>query len=142
MYNGLLHTHSLLRYFVLIFLVVVIVMAAIGLANKKPFGKWDNKFSLYLLIFTHMQFLTGLILYFFSPFVKFGQDTMSVKDTRYWTVEHIVGMLLAVALITIARTTSKRMATDDAKFKRLLIFNVVALIVIVAIISHGGRPIL
>ena len=142
MYTGLLHTHSLLRYFVLIALVVVILMAAMGLANKKPFGKWDNKFSLYLLIFTHMQFLAGVILYFVSPFVKFGQDTMSVKETRYWTVEHVVGMLLAVALITAARTTSKRMATDEGKHRRLLIFNVVALLIIVIMIWHGGRPIL
>src|ERR671912_689251 len=108
MYTGLLHTHSLLRYFILISLVVVIIKAVIGLMNKEPYGKWDNKFSLYLFIFTHMQLLAGLILYFVSPFVKFGSTTMGDKVTRYWTVEHIVAMLIAVVLITLARTTSKR----------------------------------
>lgn len=139
MYTGLLHTHSLLRYFVLIALVVMIIKALLGLVNKQPFGKWDNKISLYLLIFTHLQFLTGLILYFVSPFVKFGPDTMSNKFTRYWTVEHVFGMLIAVALITAARTTSKRMTDDVAKHKRLLIFNLIALIIIVGVVVMSGR---
>ena len=142
MYTGLLHTHSLLRYFILIALVVVIVKAVIGLTQNQPYGKWDNKFSLYLFIFTHMQLLVGLILYFVSPFVKFGSTTMSDKGTRYWTVEHIFAMLIAVVLITLARTTSKRMADDAAKHKRMAIFNFVALVVIVAMIWLSGRPLL
>lgn len=142
MYTGLLHTHSLLRYFILIALVVVIVKAVIGLIQNQPYGKWDNKFSLYLFIFTHMQLLAGLILYFVSPFVKFGSNTMSDKVTRYWTVEHIFAMLIAVVLITLARTTSKRMSNDAAKHKRMAIFNFVALVVIVAMIWLSGRPLL
>ena len=142
MYTGLLHTHSLLRYFILIALVVVIVKAVIGLMQNQPYGKWDNKFSLYLFIFTHMQLLAGLILYFVSPFVKFGSTTMSDKVTRYWTVEHIFAMLIAVVLITLARTTSKRMSNDAAKHKRMAIFNFVALVVIVAMIWLSGRPLL
>jgi uncharacterized membrane protein len=142
MYTGLLHTHSLLRYFILIALVVVIVKALIGLVNKQPYGKWDNKLGLYLFIFTHMQLLVGLILYFDSPLVKFGSDTMSDKTTRYWTVEHIFAMLIAVVLITLARTTSKRMSNDGAKHKRMAIFNFVAFAVIVAMIWLSGRPLL
>jgi uncharacterized membrane protein len=142
MYEGLLYTHGLLRYFILIALIVVIIKALIGLINKQPYGKWDNKFGLYLFIFTHMQLLVGLILYFVSPFVKFGPTTMSDKMTRYWTVEHIFAMLIAVILITLARTTSKRMNSDQAKHKRMAIFNFVALAVIVAVIWLSGRPIL
>src|SRR3990170_25860 len=114
MYTGLLHAHGLLRYFILIALLVVIIKALIGLVNKQPYGKWDNKLGLYLFIFTHMQLLVGLIIYVVSPFVKFGPDTMSDKATRYWTVEHVVAMLVAVVLITLARTTSKRMTSDEA----------------------------
>lgn len=142
MYTGLFHTHSLLRYFILIALVVVIIKAVAGLMNKQPYGKWDNKLGLYLFIFTHMQLLFGLILYFVSPFVKFGTETMSDKTTRYWTVEHITAMLIAVVLITLARTTSKRMTNDSQKHKRMLVFNALALIVIVATILMSGRKLL
>ncbi len=142
MYTGLLHTHSLLRYFILIALVVVIVKGVIGLVNKQPYGKWDNKLGLYLFIFTHMQLLAGIILFFVSPFVQFGQGTMSDKVTRYWTVEHIFAMLIAVVLITLARTTSKKMTNDADKHKRMVIFNSIALIVILVVIWHSGRPVI
>lgn len=142
MYTGLLHTHSLLRYLILLGLLVVIIKAVIGLMNKQPYGKLDNKLGLYLFIFTHTQLLVGLILYFVSPFVKFGSSTMSDKVTRYWTVEHIFAMLIAVVLITLARTTSKRMSDDAAKHKRMAIFNFAALVVIVAMVWLSGRPVL
>jgi len=142
MYTGLFHTHSLLRYFILIALVVVIVKALLGLINKQPYDKWDNKLGLYLFIFTHLQLLVGLILYFVSPLVKFGGETMSDKTTRYWTVEHLTSMLIAIVLITLARTTSKRMTNDSAKHKRMLIFNTLALIIIIGTIMMSGRKLL
>jgi hypothetical protein len=139
MYEGLLLTHSLLRYFILVALFAVIFMAIRGLTTKRPYGKWDNMVGLYLFIFTHMQLLAGLILYFMSPWVQFGSETMSNKTTRYWTVEHIVAMLIAVVLVTMARTTSKRMSSDAAKHRRMAIFNVVALVIIVGTILMSGR---
>lgn len=142
MYTVLHDTHYYLRYFIFIALLLVIIMSLLGLVNKRPFGIWDNRFSLILLILTHLQLLVGLCLYFTSPFVQFGSETMRDKFTRYWTVEHVFGMLVAIVLITVARTTSKRMTTDQAKYKRLFIFNLIALIVIVGTISMSGRGIL
>ncbi len=142
MYNGLFLTHSLLRYFILVALIVVVVKALLGLINKQPYGKWDNMLGLYLFIFTHMQLLIGLILYFVSPFVKFGSTTMSDKTTRYWTVEHLTAMVIAIILITIARMSAKRMTNDAAKHKRLFIYNTIALLLIIATIMMSGRGLL
>ena len=142
MYQGLLHTHILLRYFILVMLIVVIVMAAIGVMNKKPYSKLDNKFSLFLLIFTHLQLVVGLILYFVSPFVKFSAETMKDSTLRYWTVEHLTGMIVAIALITVGRITTKKLPLDAAKHRRMLVLNVAALIIIIAVIFLSGRPIL
>ncbi len=142
MYQGLLHTHVLLRYFVLIMIVVVIVMAAIGIINKKPYGNFDNKASLYLLIFTHLQLVVGLLLYFVSPLVQFTSEAMKNKEVRYWTAEHIVGMFVVIALITVARITTKKLSLDAAKHMRMLVLNSVALILIISVIYLSGRPIL
>lgn len=142
MYTGLLHSHTILRYFILVMLLVVIAMAFSGLLGKRPFGKWDNKAGLYLLIFTHLQLLVGIVLYFVSPFVKFGIDTMSDKVTRYWTVEHVFTMVIVVTLITIARISSKKLPTDQARHKRLLILNTVALVLIIATIVMSGRDLI
>ncbi len=142
MYDSLLHAHSLIRYFMLLALLVVIIQSILGSANKTPFGKWDDKASLYLLIFTHLQLIVGLILYFVSPWVRFSGGVMGDADSRYWTVEHILGMVIAVTLITVGRIRSKRTSNDLDKRRVLLTFNAIALIVIIVILAIGPRGIL
>lgn len=142
LYNIFLHSHSYLRYFILIMLVVVIVKSLAGWLGKKPFTNLDDKLSLYLLIFTHLQLVAGLVLYFISPFVQFGSETMKNKDIRYWTVEHGVAMLIVIVLITMARVTAKRMVLPQAKFRRLVIFNTLALLIILVVVAMSGRGIL
>lgn len=141
MYTGLLHSHSLLRYFVLIMLLVVIVKSFIGWRGNQPYSRLDNKLGLYLVIFTHLQFIVGLILYFISDVVQFSSETMKNPGIRYWAVEHAAGMLVAIVLITIARSTSKRMTVDQARHRRLFVFNLLALIVIMTILAAGERGI-
>jgi len=72
--------------------------------------------------------------------VQFNDQTMKNPDIRYWTVEHIFGMLIAVVLITVARSTSKRMADPVAKHKRLFIFNTIALVIVLAVLLVKGVP--
>ena len=109
--------------------------------NRK-FEKADDKFSLWLLIITHIQFMAGLALYFVSDVVKFNSETMKNAEHRYWTVEHSTMMILAVILITVARITHKKLPTDQAKHKRLFLFNAVALLIIVVAILASGRPLI
>ena len=142
MYNGLLFTHSYLRYIILILLVVVIITSLMGMTNKKPYTNGDNKLSLYLFIATHLQLLLGLILFFVSPVVQFSGEAMKNAATRYWLVEHNTAMLIAIVFITLARTTSKKMTDSQAKHKRMFIFNLIALIIIVLAISISDREFL
>ena len=139
MYIWTLHFHSALRYIVLFLLLIVVLKSFTAWRNNKPFTKGDNIFSLLLLISTHTQLLLGLLLYYLSPFVQFSGSTMKDAGTRYWTVEHIFGMLIAVALITVARTSQKKLPTDTARHKRLFILNGIALLIIIIIIAASGR---
>ncbi|HQQ96523.1 MAG TPA: hypothetical protein PLX35_04635 [Cyclobacteriaceae bacterium] len=140
MHSALVHTHSLLRYFVLILLLLVIAKAWMGMNGKKPFGKADNMLSLTLFSVTHTQLLIGLILYFFaSPLVHFSGAAMKDPIIRYWTTEHSVLMIAAVTLITIARISIKKMADDTAKHKRLFWFNTIALLLILLAIWMSKR---
>lgn len=140
-YSALLHTHSYVRYLVFAALLVVIIVSLLGLLGKKPFTKTNNLLSLILLISAHTQAAIGLLLYFTSPFVQFGSQTMKDKATRYWTVEHIFAMIIAVVLITAARSTMKKMSNDQAKHKRLFIFNLIALVIVVTVVYLSGRGI-
>ena len=139
MYTGLLHTHSLLRYLVLILLLAVIVKSFLGYSNKQTFGKADNLLGLSLFSVTHTQLLIGLILYFVSPFVQFSGGVMKDPTLRYYTVEHIAMMIIAIVFITLARTTSKKMSDGAARHKRMLIFNSIALLIILVTIAMSKR---
>lgn len=142
MYTGLLHTHSSLRYVVLLLLVIVVAKSMVGLISKKPFEKADEKLTLWLMIGTHIQLLVGLVLYFVSPVVKFGSDTMKDSIIRYWTVEHSFLMLIAIVLITLARTSTKKITESSAKHKRVFIMSAIALVLIVLSIAMSGRGII
>jgi hypothetical protein len=139
MYLGLLLTHSFLRYFVMILLIIVIIISLIGFLKKKPYTKEHDKVGLFLFICTHTQLLVGIALFFVSPFVQFSAIAMKVPGTRYWLVEHNTAMLVAIALITIARSSSKKMPVDQDKHKRLFIFNLIALVIILVTIALSGR---
>jgi len=137
MYGTFLLLHSLVRYVVLILLIVLIVKSLMGWTSKATFSGADNKISLFTLIFTHTQFLLGLILYFVSPFVVFSgeRDRMS----SYWTFEHMSMMLIAIVLITVGRSTMKKLTDGPLKHKRLFIFNLIALIIIIAAVAMSKR---
>lgn len=143
MYTGLLHTHSALRYLLLLLLVAVIIMSMLGVIQKKPYKAFDDKFSLVLFIVAHTQLLVGIILYIVSYTgdhrVQFNSETMSTPSLRYFAVEHTVAMLIAILLITLGRTGTKKLADDFAKHRRLLIFNSIALLIILGTIYGLGR---
>jgi hypothetical protein len=142
MYPVILQFHSIIRYVLLLLLLVVIVQSLLGLVNKKPYTAIDNRVGLFLFIATHTQLLIGIILYFVSPFVQFSGAAMKDHTTRYWLVEHNTAMLIAIVLITLARSTSKKMSDDIAKHRRMFIFNTLALAIIVVTIWLSGRGVL
>lgn len=144
MYNILLGLHSGLRYIVLLLLVLALLTAIIGLFGKKPYSEGNRKINLFAMIFTHTQFLVGLILYFFSPLVNYSNMGEAMKDTisRYWTVEHSVMMLFAIILITIGHSRSKKAAEAFNKHRSIALYYGLAVLVIVVAIYQSGRPLL
>lgn len=139
MYPTFLLLHSVIRYFVLIMLIVLIFKSLAGWMGKSAYTPGDNKISLFTLILTHTQFLVGIVLYFMSPSVQFSAQTMKDPSARYWTVEHILMMLIAVVLITVGRSTSKKIADGTARHRRLFILNAIALVIILVGITMSGR---
>ena len=139
LYQPLLLAHSILRYVVLILLILVIIKALAGWFGKKPFTKSDEKLPLFLMISAHTQLLIGIFLYIASPFVQFKSGFMKAAIIRYWTVEHIAMMIIAIALITIGKSSLKRLTTDESKYKRLAIMNILAFIIIIAAIFMSKR---
>lgn len=135
----ILMLHSTLRYFVLIFLIILIVRSFRGWQNKSPFATLDDRLSLWLFALAHSQLLLGISLYFVSPRVIFSSEAMKDAATRYWLVEHGFMMLIAITLITVGRITSKKTSDPAQKHKRLFVYNTLALGLIILAIAMSGR---
>ncbi|MGP8216200.1 MAG: cytochrome B [Bacteroidia bacterium] len=130
----LIQIHSILRWIILILLLAAIIKSLGGLMSKRAWAPSDNKISLFLMISAHTQLLVGLVMYFVSPWVKMGveaiKDNATRNTTRFFTMEHSVMMIIAIALITIGRISGKKAATDAGKFRRSFIYFLIALLVI------------
>lgn len=132
MYTGLFHTHSGMRYLILAVLVFAIAKALGGWMRKSTYGKLDNSLAFWTMLFIHIQFLVGIVLYFMSPKVMLNDMALAMKTPliRYYTVEHLLMMLIVIALVTIGRIASKKKAFDVQKHKTIAIYYGSALILI------------
>ncbi len=138
MYSIINTLHSYNRYLILAALVYVLYRSWTGWMGKKPFEKADNTASLVLLILAHTQLLLGLIQYFVTSPYTTGDMPTSDPWVRYFKMEHISGMILAIVLIQLGRTFSKKAATDEDKHKKLAIYTTVATLLIVGMLAMKG----
>ncbi|HLT65851.1 MAG TPA: hypothetical protein VKZ80_05805 [Flavobacterium sp.] len=136
MYTGLQHMHSYVAYLALIVLIIAAVNALIKYSSKAEFKDSDKKLSLFGLIFTHIQLLVGLILYFVSPNVKVFTMSMGeiMKDSnlRLYAIEHPFINIVAVILITIGFSKHKKATTSTGKFKSIAILYTIGLLLILS----------
>lgn len=134
MYNILLHAHSGLRWLVLIALIVALFQTY---TRRGTTGNiMETKSVLITFILTHIQLLVGLILYFISPKVMFGANTMSNSMLRFFTVEHFAGMIIAIVLITMGYTKAKK---AELPFNKAFNYYIAAFILILISIPWPFR---
>ncbi|UII21145.1 cytochrome B [Fulvivirga ligni] len=133
------HAHSGLRWLVLIFVLAAIINSLGKTKGSTPFTGKDKSLALIGLIVTHLQLVIGLILYFISPKVMFSGTAMKDPALRFFLVEHSVMMLIAITLITIGYSRAKRLADDGKKFKTILTFYALGLLLILIAIPWPFR---
>ncbi|QJD95869.1 cytochrome B [Mucilaginibacter robiniae] len=139
-YSILKYLHSGFRFVVLVLILVAIIQAISGWMGKKAYTQGNRKLNLFAMISAHVQLLIGLALYFVSPFVQFNHAAMQEPSTRYWTAEHITMMIVAIILITIGHSKSKKAVLPEAKHRAIAIFYILAVVIVVAAIAMSHRP--
>lgn len=120
MYSGLVHAHSGLRWVALLLLLAAVFVSISRWLGGQSFTEGNRKLYLFTLISVHLQLVLGLILYFISPKVNF--NGLSNRVVRFYTVEHITIMLIAIALITVGYSRGKRATNDTQKHRLVGIF--------------------
>ncbi len=126
MYNILKTVHSYWAFFVLTILFIAILNSLIRIISKKSFNSTDLRISLFGLIFSHIQLLIGLILYFISPWFdqwsSLGMGVMKNNESRLYLVEHPITNILAIFFITIGWSLHKKQSESSKKFLRISLF--------------------
>lgn len=129
MYTGLLHLHSFLPYVLFLMIFVVLLNSLRGWITATSFDKHSNRFVLVSMILIHLQWTVGAVLYFVSPNVKSMGEAMGDSLSRLYALEHPLLMTVALVLVTIARSKSKK--SDESKHHRTnFIFFALALVCI------------
>lgn len=144
MHTGLVHLHSILRWVILVLIIIAIFRHLSGMNNKRPINAQDKKIDLFLMISAHTTFLVGLILWIIGPWgLKLIQsmgmgEVMKNSVMRFFAVEHLVGMLISVALITVGRKFVKN-GTDASAHRKAFWLFLIALIIILASVPWPFR---
>jgi hypothetical protein len=145
MYTALLFIHSWLRWLVILSGLAALGGAVGGVSTRRAWLPVDN---LRLVIFgttLDVQMLIGLILYvFLSPVTEsgFADMRLTMRDPilRFFVVEHLVGMLVAIALTHIGRARVRKASEAAARHRIVLIFIGLAMVALLLSIPWPGMP--
>lgn len=143
MYPFSVQLHSIGRWIVLALLLAAVFKSIT--AGSRPFDKSDKTLGLALTIAADTMLLLGLYQWFFGPwgYKLISANGMSVvmKDSvmRFFGIEHITGMIIAIALIHIGKAQGKKSIPDKTKHRRTVVFYTIALLIILVSIPWPFR---
>jgi hypothetical protein len=147
MYTTVLILHSWLRWVALIAVFGVVLAAIRGKVEGSQ--SISDRWGMVAMMALDLQLLLGLILYFVvSPNMQeirahFG-EAMQNPQLRFWAVEHLTAMIVAVVVAHVGRVLARKAKTPDSKRRRLLAcFGVVAVALLLGTPWPGmpaGRP--
>lgn len=122
------HLHSTLAIILLIALLVSIIITISNLASNKPYNR---KIALIGLISAHLQLVIGVIYYFVMKFPSMISGA-AMKDSvlRFKIIEHPLTMIIAIILITMGYSKSKKLIDAKKANKTVVTFYIIAFILV------------
>lgn len=127
--------------------VLLIAIFKSATAGSRAYTRGDSKTGLILTIAADLMLLVGLYLWFAGPWgykliqTKGMGEIMKDSYSRFFAVEHQVGMIIAIALMHIGKAQGKKNLSDKSKHRRSFIFYLLALLIILASVPWPFREI-
>jgi len=136
-YNFVLTIHSILRWVIILTALFALVRAVTGLSFKRGWMSLDNQAGIWYTSALDLQVLVGIILYFFlSPTTRIAMQNfgaaMSNSSLRFFAVEHVSIMIIAVVVAHIGRSMVRKASNAPAKHRRTLIWFAASIILVLA----------
>jgi hypothetical protein len=150
-YAFTLLTHSYLRWLIVAVGLLLLARTALGWARSSNWVEADERLHTIFVALIDTQFTLGIVMYLFlSPISHafFAQPGLGMKQPvlRFFGMEHAVAMVVAVSIVHIGRSRSKKAATPRLRQSRTCISVLVALLLIAVSIPWPflpyGRPLL
>lgn len=116
--------HSLLRYLLLLALAGAAFTHLNGFLTRRPILNGERTLAILAVVLSHVQLALGLILYFTTK--SYALDSSSAEG-RFWKMEHLGTMVIAIALVTVGRSLSKRAKDERLKQRHVWVFFLIAL---------------
>ena len=127
------NAHSGWRYVVFTLLIVAVIKALSGWFGNKPYTEGNRKLNVFTLISAHIQLLIGLVLYFTEGW--YAMSSKGAPAVRYFKMEHISMMIIAIILITVGNAKSKKVADAVSKHRTIAIFFGLGLLIVIVSIA-------
>ena len=145
MYTALLFLHSWIRWLVVLVGIAALGGAVAGVTTRRAWLPLDNLRLMLFTISLDVQMLIGLILYaFLSPVTRSGFENMSLtmRDPilRFFVVEHLTGMIVAIALAHVGRARVRKTTEPLVRHRMVLIFVGLAMVAILLSTPWPGMP--
>src|SRR4030095_15635623 len=98
-----------------------------GVSSRRAWLPFDNLRSRFFTISLDVQVLIGLILYAgLSPVTRSGFENigLTMRDSvlRFFIVEHLFGMVVAVALAHVGRARVRKASDPAVRHRTVLVF--------------------
>jgi hypothetical protein len=148
MYTVVLLLHSWLRWAALIAGVGATWFAMRDTAGPDA-GRSLDRWGMAFVTVLDLQMLLGLLLYLVvSPNMTAIRDNFgaAMRDpvARFWAVEHITTMILAVIVVHVGRVLGRKAVTPETKrMRQFICFGIATVLMLLAIPWPGmraGRP--
>jgi hypothetical protein len=130
MYSAVLIAHSWLRWVVVLTALAAFIRGVQGWSGHRRWSAADDRATLLFTIALDLQVLLGLLLY------------VSMRDAvlRFWLVEHLFGMIVALVLAHVGRVKIRRTGHDGNKYRDTALFVGLALFIILVTIPWPFMP--
>ncbi len=135
MYSMILSLHSITRWVVLILGLSAAFRSFIGLSARMEWTALDHRWGMLFAIAMDIQFLLGLILYFFLSAIT--RDALSHfnspfhdNNQRFYALIHVLYMALAIAFTHLGSILPRKANTALVKHQRAATFFTLAVLCI------------
>jgi hypothetical protein len=145
LYSIILPLHSIVRWLVVIAALAVVGRAFYAWLTKKDWTALDDRLGMLFPMALDIQVLLGLILYFSSPITQAAMKNfgaaMQNADMRFFALDHVFMMFVALAIAHIGRARSRKALGAPAKHRAAALFFGLAILAVLLAIPWS-RPLL